>query len=408
MKISQIKNIDWRNIPITELSNEEWDNQIKALNEAGVRRIEARKGCYMITDFNKLINSYYVYFGPNYAELYFFSDKFGLKRCYNGRVQQRIKENAEVKGYKSLMTIKNDFYKETKVRTDKAFGYDLSLCRKIKQCVPGYLNYSNSIFARKFLKNVCKADISSAFPFQLSKDLPTLEDCKIIKGKAEPTEEYPFAFYINSHHLAIYNELKTEDFITHKYKGNLDVRGNEKRYNIVSPEDEETILCKRSDYKLDKVMRKYYDGRKTNEEYKAIMNTGIGAMHMNTRPEMAHIAAISIARYIYQIQSLAQKLDNEGKFILCIMTDSIAWLGGESKVPTTIKDLGNFVSEYVNADFVYTGAKAYQIKKDNIIKTSWSGKKKDKEDFEWGDILKYELDIETVYISKETCLHIYK
>ena len=280
-------------------------------------------------------------------------------------------------GREAFDYVANKFRTLNKITISKAFvdvDKDLNLHYELKKCVPTPIKYATNFMINKELSSCFKADVSSCYPSQLCKDLPTLKDYKRLNGKIEPTEEYPFAFYINSHHIKIYNELDTkEDFNSQFYdKYYYDV------YNDFT-DNEVTILCKKCDYSFKEIFEELYDikNNSSNEEeiskYKSIMNSFIGYLHKNSNPDCAHIAAVVIARANKFIIDTCHKLTSEGNKICNICTDSIAWQGKESSLATNNKYLGSFTYEHKNVKMYIYSNSSYQILSDNKVITKCPG-----------------------------------
>jgi hypothetical protein len=83
------------------------------------------------------------------------------------------------------------------------------LYARVKLCVPPQIHYA--VPTPEPLSGGYKADVSSCFPAELSRTMPTLHGSKLVKGHIKPDEQFPFAFYLNSHHLAIYKEFDTHE-----------------------------------------------------------------------------------------------------------------------------------------------------------------------------------------------------
>jgi hypothetical protein len=61
------------------------------------------------------------------------------------------------------------------------------------------------MYKGKIKGEITKADISSAYGYQLTSDkLPDCSQYQLVEGFAEPTEEWPFVFYLKSNNMAIY------------------------------------------------------------------------------------------------------------------------------------------------------------------------------------------------------------
>ena len=244
----------------------------------------------------------------------------------------------------------------------------------IKGCVPTQISYINDNYIGQIIDHVYKADTSSAFPSQIvGKSLPTLHGCQRVKGVAKPTSDFPFAFYTKSHHMAIYKELDTHTFnnvfydqyYRLKYKDNV--------------KDEETILCKAFSGDLDYAFQYLYDHRNEHKDFKFCMNACIGYFHRNANPILSPISAVIIARCDNDIMNKCKALNEEGNYVIFIATDSIAWIGKESKIAIDDKYLGSFTYESKNCKFYGVGPKAYQTLCDGVVVTKYSGMKKDKQ-----------------------------
>ena len=237
----------------------------------------------------------------------------------------------------------------------------------VKKCVPKQPHYfvETNVIDKGF-----KADVSSAFPAQAIKNLPTFKDCIQVEGRVDPTEEYPFAFYLNSHHIKILNELDSHDFENKFYMEYYD-----KMYNDFVPDNKEiTLLCKKSEYSFDKIFKKLYKERKINTENKKIMNAFIGVLHYNTNPQCSHIASCIIARCVKDMCDRAKVLEEQGNKVFLISTDSILWRGSESNVATDEKFLGSFTNEEKNIKFCVRGCNCYQFEHEGTVITKFSGK----------------------------------
>lgn len=242
---------------------------------------------------------------------------------------------------------------------------------KIKKCVPTQINYGNRMFVNRNITNVYKADVSSAFPSQLVNHLiPTLEGYKVVKGRVDPTPEYPFAFYTKSHHLSIYGEFSTVDDLDmmqvfyRKYLNHNDPQSMV--YDTrVKPDDDETVLCKAgSRINMQGVWDTFtylYNHRKDFPEMKQYMVAAIGYFQKNSNPNLSHIAAVTIARCNHMIYQHIRKLIDEGNIILLVATDSVAWKGKPYAGATGDKYLGSFTYEGYDTKLFMQGCKSYQF-----------------------------------------------
>lgn len=247
----------------------------------------------------------------------------------------------------------------------------------IKQCVPVQIQYLDKQYKGKTVKHCTKADVSSAFPAQMLKDLPTLHDCITVQGKSEPNEQYPFAFYTKSHHIKSLDGIDTTtlnsvfyfDYYTDKYD------------DTIKDKDEITILCK--SMKKDEhdaladAFKDLYEHRKEDEKLKFFMNACIGYFQLNADPRLSFISAVVIARCNQDMIKRSEALESRGNRVLFIATDSICWKGGEDIIATNDKYLGSFTYEGKDISFKGFSPKAYQwIDSAGKCTTKYSGMKK--------------------------------
>lgn len=246
-----------------------------------------------------------------------------------------------------------------------AFGY--SEGEEIRKCVPGELYYINELKKDRNLKNVCKADFSSHYPSSIKGRLPSLrnKDFFRIKGTQEPTDEYPFAFYIVSGHLCEKDVFDTRKWSEHPFGKLLCLKRTEgsgrrvPRYKDVDPDEEITILAKASEYNLDREMDYFYGNKETNPQAKAFMNKGIGFMHpkndVRRNYRLFHLAAVALGR---ACQKMLKEIDEIGhRSILMVINDSIIYHGDYEY--ETDKKIGCMVQEIYRWDFRMRGISQY-------------------------------------------------
>lgn len=260
-----------------------------------------------------------------------------------------------------------------------------------KACVPVQIQFMNPGYIGKIVEGVYKADVSSAFPTQIMRDLPTLHDCKTVSGKVEPSEEYPFAFYTKSHHIKTLDGYDSHELKSWFYKEYYECDDK------VKDADETTILCKKMSDKyhtaLAKAFKDCYDHRKDDDFNKFVMNASIGYFQRNNNPALSFISAIVILRCNIDMIRRCEQLEKEGNIILFIATDSIAWKGKLSPVAVDEKYLGSFTYEGKNIRFLGYSCKVYQWENNKgECTTKYSGVKKEvSSQYKFGDLLHMEI-----------------
>lgn len=249
--------------------------------------------------------------------------------------------------------------------------YDL-----IKLCVPVQIQFMNVGYKGKIVEGVYKADVSSAFPTQIMRDLPTLHGSIDVPGRVEPSEKFPFAFYVNSHHIKTLDGYDSHEMNCYYY------REYYKCDDSIKDEDEHTILCPKMSDKyheaLAKAFEDCYNHRKDDPFNKFLMNATIGYFQRNSNPALSFISAIVILRCNIDMIRRCYQLVREKNTILFIATDSIAWKGKLSPVAIDDKYLGSFTYEGKNIKFLGYSSKAYQwLNNEGKCITKYSGMKKE-------------------------------
>jgi len=254
----------------------------------------------------------------------------------------------------------------------------------LKLCIPNQIGYIKNSKTEQIIDHCYKADVSSAFPSQLQKPIPTLKKCVINKIK-EPTEEYKFVFSYKKNskygRLQIYNELDTDIDFENKFMADVKFQtiksqSREEALKKVDFEEEEIyIACKEADITLADVMQDLYNEKLNGtteaeiNKAKMIMNAFIGYCQLNNRPGLAFISAVVIARQNHAMLERCRYLEETGNQVLYIATDSIVWRGIKSDISTDDKYLGSFTNEYENCRFYGIQVGSYQIEKDGKVKT---------------------------------------
>ena len=266
------------------------------------------------------------------------------------------------------------FKEKTGVTLNKAFGTTSS--NDIRLCCPKPLYYINRGYCNITLDNVTGIDVVSMYPSCVRGNLPDAHTAIEVKGRVEPSEEYPFAFYLKSHHCAEYGVFDTHDYMSFDFDLELYkwlCFNSLKKccmYNIIDDEDEVTVLMKPSSYSFDATMETFME-RKMNGDTlaKAVMNIGLGTLHKNPDRQKGmrkgeeihsyyHFCAIMQGRAnAMQLKTIADIKNHKG-IVLQAIVDSIIYID-DCKVDygTTEKVFGQYHLDY----------KKYKFRMANII-----------------------------------------
>lgn len=365
-------NVNWLQVPVQMMTAEQIND---FLDKTKVKFVKPDQG-KRITSWAKIRGNFFK-IGD---EFFGYSEKTGFFKLYRSANDDVFEENGMSAG---------DAFKIFDKEFQAVYGITMKLAfkptnhhneyRQVKLCVPSPINWASRIWKDKQLKNVKKADVSSAYSAALCEDVPTWEKCKVCQGDVEPNEEYPFAFYDNNH-IKIYKNgkiISTHELMNNKYymTSNTKTVGEklENRFESFTPT--KTILCKKANYSFRPIMEKFYENRHDNEVYKFIMNSGIGMFHKNSSPQYSNIAAVVLFRTAINMIRRLEYLEAHGCCPLLVNTDSISWLGDDISITSKTKSLGAFYLEYENCEMYISGVKCYQVKDGDKVMTYWAGVK---------------------------------
>ena len=326
-------------------------------------------------------------FWDSKRERYCYYDEIGVVHAISIGSEDQV--NAELKGLEAW----NDFKLQARLRDGIDLGSYYGKLTKsnywVKYCVVGPLNYGKP----GEYDQITKIDISSAYPYELSKRLPTFNGCEVVEGYISPNEQFPFAFYSDGNLAFIEADgryINTYTIRNSCWYGQSQRERDKLKHLVASsihptwilPNTPTTILCKAA-RGLTATANWYYSQRTIDPNSKLKANASIGYMHRNSQPLLAHIAAVVLARCANRMITMAEELRCCGNKVTLIATDSIAWTGGripqfEFEHPTHIKSLGCAYYELENCMMIVCGPKAYQTYNPltTTTTTHWSGKSK--------------------------------
>lgn len=381
--------VSWEYIPIEEIPIEEYQAFYSMLEG---ECSPPKRGCRHLTAIRQL--NYYV--------------RDGVLCCLDPitgkpRRLRPVEQKTEVESWKAWNILR--------YRIMNTYGRDMKglwgeMPREwwwLKRCVPTQISWYNKIYANQVVCGITKADISSAFPYEATKRLPTLIGAEVVSERPYPTTAFPFVFGGNGRLIFLEEDgtiIDTDVLRASPFYGSLlreEGRQNKtaKENNYVPLSSSFWLKCPAGP-SLAQVMEPLYTAKQQGDPAaKAIMNIFIGFCHKKTHPSFLHLAAVILARCDNRIIKMAECLINRGCTPLLIATDSIAWQGTINNVflpsPVVLKQdkkLGAFVREFVGADICIASPKAYQIRDmfGNTI-TKWSGvQQEDREKLAFGEI----------------------
>lgn len=366
--------VRWLEMPVVQCSHETINSLIDKLEKSDLKKVDF----YSVSKYSRVYKTWCIKVAKGQGVLIRVVDDDGNKQ-YSFNINQSARDDVERPSGQQAYEYIESFFREQYGKRNSLFQAFSAMKYKeeytaIKKCVPKPINFMHPRVAGKKLDHCFKADVSSAYPYEGTKKLPTLEGCKKLKGIKKPTKDFPFAFYIKSHHMAILNELDT-----HNWK-------NLKNYYTLydqqfddNVEDEETILCKEASCSLKPIFDIVYQKKQQGDPLAKLgMNAFIGFCHKNSNPRLSHVAACILARCCDRMLNTTLEIEKEynKNVVVFIATDSIIWRGKTTSLATDDKYLGSFTYEHHDTMFYAQGPKAYQIVSDSgELITKYAGMK---------------------------------
>lgn len=382
--------IRWYQIPIEFVNLEEFTEK---LNQQTGPKTPPKPGCKHLT----LIREFNWNIDPD-GVLEYFDPEIGWYRRIKFDPNANQENSSPMENFKIVRAM---IKKEMGKPMSDIWGCAKKGLWGFVKCVPSQISWFNMSMARKPLDQVYKADVSSAFPYEACKRLPTLIDHKIVYSyDVQPTEEYPFVFFNNGRLMFLEEDGTIVDTQTFGQYYNwemasLNYRNRRMQYDYPTYE-QDCCLCCKAGPSLKSVMEEIYEQKKRGDKNaKFLMNTFIGYCWRKRQPSYFHLAAVIIARCDNRMVEMARRLLDRGETPLLIATDSIMWNGKDDEMEQLVKikggntQLGDLCWEAYDAETIITGSKCYQIRHSNgKVKTTWSGiSKSESEKAQFGDVL---------------------
>lgn len=368
----------WNKVPSVSMTYDKINAILDSLDDKKLTYKDTKQGAYTISRTYILDNGYFIRKDKtesNRIEVCGIIREGRDSLLFRYRVSQSYIE--EFGALDAWIEFKDKVNKFLGKSLNQIFGGLPREYHQYRHCVPSPINWASSALTLcKGLvsENAVKADICSAYGTEASKSLPDCHANKMCvkEGRVAPTQDFPFAFYLKSGHMAIYEEGDTFELYKSKY-----ITSDHTKF--VAPDDETTLLLPVASHTLRDVFEDLYEGRKDNPNNKGVMNMTIGMFHRKrfttTEDNLWPLASVIKFRCNKRIVDTCADLVSRGQNPILINTDSIMWEGNDASGFDTEKKLGNFVIEHRHCEAVIRSSKIYQIHDldtDEVI-TRWSG-----------------------------------
>lgn len=364
-----INKLDWRNDAThIQVGHTEWNDLVDALINDGYQET---KGSYKTTKRDFAPGTYRFDDDKRDTDLYLVNWAGELVHFYSHRDDEK-NDPEHVEGYRAFEAINKKFLLQygfsfpsaygiwprgaiDKTEKDKKYHYTLEQCNAALRPIIK----ADEFQSHRKLEHIYKADISSAYPYQLTLPLPTTKGMRgPLKGAIEPPRGY-VAYWIKSGHI-----IEGADGGTDTRRLLKDTLYKDIHQFKPIPEDEVTYLLPYCEFLLTDIINDLYDNRSTNPLNKGIMNSFIGKLcsrRLGQKAYMGHISALVYARHITYMCGLNNILLKSGCYPIMYATDSIMWEGGPCAITDKEKYLGAFYLEYADCAAAYKGCGSYVI-----------------------------------------------
>ena len=321
--------------------------------------------------------------------VYYYDGQYNVLSTNTFDNTKNTEKESDRSGQRAICTVNKYFKAISKTTFKTAFGYTEE---KFKRCIPKQIIFTNKSYMNRKL-NFSSIDIASSFPAGMCGRLPDAHTAVGLPGLHKPTKEYPFAFYINSGHIAECGDdgelvYDTHEWLKKEYAINLFRITKDNKPTklnpwpqlvVLKPEDEYTVLMKASDYELTQVYEHFYNIKETYnqdtqayKDAKGVMNKSIGFFHTKSydRFKLAHLAAVAIARADKRLIDYIDKVGYDN--IAQVQVDSLIYIG--KALAGNTKKLGEFTQEFEYCTGKISKLSNYIFMQDDkIVKAKWQG-----------------------------------
>ena len=372
-----LKYINWtKEAQLEKVSCDEFVSIKEKLESAGGVRI--RKKTLREAFFD---NDYYLEKTGNWVRLYYKNNKDKYIIVSTNSYDEA--KNGREKSKSGALTIFTKKFREDTGLGHKALSTAFGTTGpEFKNCIPKQFYYMNKNYICSDKKTwslmLSGIDDSSHYPSCALGRMPDANTMIEVDGIVEPSDEYPFAFWLESGHCAEKGRFDTRDWMEDQFWWPY-LFGDKKRMEKACIKDKKTVLMKASAYTMDETWKYFYSLRKEDEGAKLVMNSAIGQMHQRdcgfkkySAHPYAHLAAVILARA--NTKHWKKCKDIGTKQIVSVVVDSIIYKSCYSfGCKPEDKDLGKYVQEFLVCKGAFKSTMCYIIKGNGYNKIRTSG-----------------------------------
>ena len=371
---NRIVDIHIRSRDAETLTQDDFYDKVKTLTNLGYKQIkhvllkaDIKKKQYILTKYKK--KYFYLVYKDEKGDIYLYKTH-SIDDAKNKQTD-----------HSELTRFKKSFKEEHNISFKENFG---STPYEYKRYVPGLFHWDNVEIVNKqttqlVRDKIGKVDFSSHFIACSLGELPDAKTAITVDKYVKPTEEYPFAFYPDTHNIAEYNNFDTHE-LREKWKPTDEEFKANRNIALWKPEnnydgiDTKTILMKKAQYTLDDLLQPLYQNKKNSvkgtveyEEAKLLMLKMVGKFEM-TDPlwyisnPYAHLAAIIKGRAIKRMDEVIDRIGGKMN-VIEVIVDGLIYKNYKKEVIGDKEEyLGSLKQEMVCGKGTFRAHNQYVLK----------------------------------------------
>lgn len=272
----------------------------------------------------------------------------------------------------SFKAFKLMFKKRTGVNLLKAFGRTTQFYKKF---CPKPLYYISSRWDKyKWIEGISKEDFVSHYPYTSTLALPDANTAKEVDKYVLPDEEYKYAYYPDSGHVAVYGEFDSHEWIPEIRAFSAQVKLKTAFLANYKAKDHKTILMKESPYSIKDEILYFFNIKAAapkdsveHNDAKIFLLKFIGMLEqvnpiIYASYPFAHLAAVIKWRANIKMFKTLREIGYNNVIQVCV--DGVIHAG--KAVGSKTNKLGELNIEVENAKFIQRGLNQYILKNETF------------------------------------------
>lgn len=279
----------------------------------------------------------------------------------------------------SFKMFKSMFKKRTGINLLKAFGRSTQFYKKF---CPKPLYYISTRWEKcKWLQGITKEDFVSHYPYTSTLPLPDANTAKEVDKYVLPDEEYKYAYYPDSGHVAVFGEFDSHEWIPEIKTFSAQVKVKTAFQANYKAKDHKTILMKESNYSIKDEVLHFFNIKAAapkdsveHNDAKIFLLKFIGMLEqvnsiVYASYPYAHLAAIIKWRANIKMFKTLREIGYNNVIQVCV--DGVIHAG--KAIGSKTNNLGELNIEVEDAKFIQRGLNQYILKNETFKEIKHTG-----------------------------------